>query len=442
MSTLEFVRQAGAACEEAEAAASDGAEDLAIQLFTKALHLYNKALQLEKNIEGQAMILRQTKVIRLRISELDGTGEAGEQKPRKKAVPVARKTGEEGDGNQFHEELRALRLSGSQLGELAWDDVIGLEDVKHQLLLSTKVPLELPHLFVGTMATSHGLLMYGPPGVGKTRLMKALARQSGMSFLAVSAADIVSKYVGESGRLMKALFEVAREQRPCIVFMDEIEGLCGSRESAGESNELKRAVGVLLQELDGVRDGQMAGLLFVGATNLPWLLDGGILRRMPARYYVPLPDHEARAALLQYYCRHLPPSYGAGLSADEAWLLASDMEHMSGADIASVVKTAFLATVTQLQQATQFRGLVCDDGERIVVPAVEPGANVIACTYENFKNKAVLRPLAVCEENIRQAMSLVGHSVTLTTLAQYEQWTAEHGRKSEQRGDVAAAGLT
>lgn len=447
MSSLHFVKQAAVACEEAEQACDDQEPERATRLFRDALHHYQNAILVEKDEEGKARILHQCQMVMQRIREIDPDhseeeeeddegDEGGERKSKKKkrhrekrqekaAAPVP--SGGHGD---FHEELRSLRLSGEQLGNLAWDDIIGLAEVKEQLLMCTKVPLELPHLFQGELSSSKGILLYGPPGVGKTRIMKALARQSGMAFLAVTTADIVSKYLGESVRYIRALFEVAREQRPCILFIDEIDGLCGSRDSNTESGELKRAVGQLLQELDGVRQGQMQGILFVGATNLPWALDSGILRRVPRRYYVPLPDHEARAALLQYNCQRVPCGFGPPLSAETVWLLASDMADFSGADIASVVETAYLRSVTHLQHAGRYKGLVVGE-QRVVVPARddEEGRGVLDVAYADIKNKAALLPLALSEEDVRAACLIIKPSVNQDTLARYEQWTVEHGKK-------------
>lgn len=443
MTTLYFVGQARQACERAQQACEDGQDQEGVELLRQALHLYQKAIYVEKDEEGKALILHQCEVLMLRIKELAcGSDEEEDEeeekeenkdtrKPRKKnkrALAPARvqESGESG----FHEELRALRLSGDQLGDLSWNDVIGLGEVKQQLLMCTRVPRELPHLFTGEMATQRGILLYGPPGVGKTRIMKALAHESGMAFLPVTTADIISKYVGESMRYIKALFEVLREMKPCILFVDEIDGLCGSRDAGNESGEVKRAVGQFLQELDGVCEGRMEGILFVGATNLPWTLDSGILRRMDTRYYVPLPDLEARFNLLLYNCGLYPRGIGASLDQDCGWHLAELMANFSGSDIASVVKAAYKCTVEQVTSARRFKGVAIGE-EKFLVPAEEDdqGPNILTVTYDKVGNKAALMPVALNERHIKQAMQTIKPTTEASALKAYEEWTEAHGKK-------------
>lgn len=181
-----------------------------------------------------------------------------------------------------------------------WDDVAGLQAAKEALQEAVIFPMRLPHLFTGNRTPWRGILLYGPPGTGKSYLAKAVATEANQAtFISVSSSDLVSKWQGQSERLVKALFELARKSSPCIIFVDEVDSLCGAR-SDTESESSRRIKTEFLVQMQGVgHDNQ--GLLVLGATNIPWMLDSAIRRRFERRIYIPLPDAYARSLMFRLH---------------------------------------------------------------------------------------------------------------------------------------------
>lgn len=199
--------------------------------------------------------------------------------------------------------MKKLRagLTGAILAEkpnVKWDDVAGLEGAKAALKEAVILPIKFPHLFTGKRTPWKGILLYGPPGTGKSYLAKAVATESKSTFFSVSSSDLVSKWQGDSercvknlsvtfmgqsltnisyNRLVKQLFEMAREQKPAIIFIDEVDSLAGTR-SESESEGSRRIKTEFLVQMNGVGHDD-TGVLVLGATNIPWQLDIGIKRR-------------------------------------------------------------------------------------------------------------------------------------------------------------------
>ena len=181
---------------------------------------------------------------------------------------------------------------------MSWDDVAGLETAKDALKEAVILPMKFPQLFTGKRKPWSGILLYGPPGTGKSFLAKAVATQSQSTFFSVSSSDLVSKWMGESERLVKQLFAMAREARPSIIFVDEVDSLCGTR-SEGESEASRRIKTEFLVQMNGVGNEDQTNVLVLGATNIPWALDTAIKRRFEKRVYIPLPELEARRRMFE-----------------------------------------------------------------------------------------------------------------------------------------------
>jgi vacuolar protein-sorting-associated protein 4 len=231
---------------------------------------------------------------------------------------------------------------------IKWDDVAGLEKAKATLQEAVILPTKFPQLFVGKIRPWSGILLYGPPGTGKSFLAKACATEAQGTFFSVSSSDLVSKWMGESERLVRSLFEMARASLPAIIFIDEIDSLCSNR-SEGENDSTRRIKTEFLVQMQGVGKGS-EGLLVLGATNVPWELDPAVRRRFEKRVYIALPDKNARKKMFKLNLGSTPHS----LQEEDFEKLGERTDNYSGSDIAVVVKDALMEPIRKCQSAVRF----------------------------------------------------------------------------------------
>lgn len=230
-------------------------------------------------------------------------------------------------------QIERVRIRTRRGGPLpSFRDVGGLHDIKRMLYESVILPLKNRSLMEKYgVRLPRGILLYGPPGCGKTLLMKALAREAGIKFLYVKSNEVLSKWYGESERKLAELFTLARNSAPSILFFDEIDALARSRESYSSDDVAPRLLSILLTEIDGLEPSD--GVIVVGSTNIPQVLDPALLR--PGRFdqiiYVPPPDYEARIEIFQIHTRKLPLAEDVDFNE-----LAKLTEGFSGADISAV----------------------------------------------------------------------------------------------------------
>ncbi|ETV64618.1 hypothetical protein, variant 3 [Aphanomyces astaci] len=199
-----------------------------------------------------------------------------------------------------------------------WKDIAGLDDAKQMLQEAIVLPLLRPDLFTGLCAAPKGALLFGPPGTGKTLLAKAVATESKATFFSVTASTLTSKWVGEGEKLVRALFDMARELQPSVIFIDEIDSLLSTR-STGEHDASRRLKNEFFTQLDGIGSSSEDRILVLGATNLPHELDEAMVRRLEKRVYVPLPDIAART----YLIGHLVSSHSHSLTQRDIAAIAS-----------------------------------------------------------------------------------------------------------------------
>jgi transitional endoplasmic reticulum ATPase len=239
----------------------------------------------------------------------------------------------------------AIREVFVEVPNVRWDDVGGHEDIKQQLKEAVVWPLKYEKLFKrAAVSPSKGLLLVGPPGVGKTMLAKALATESGVNFISVKGPELLNKFIGESEKGVRDLFRRARQASPCIVFFDEIDGLLAARQAAsGDSGVAGRVLSQFLTEMDGVEE--LSGVFVLGATNRIDMMDPALCRygRFGTTIQLGLPDNDSRAEIINVHARNRPLERGVELS----WLV-EESEGMSGADLAAVMAASAINAIRRV----------------------------------------------------------------------------------------------
>ncbi|KAK4098048.1 AAA-domain-containing protein [Parathielavia hyrcaniae] len=308
-----------------------------------------------------------------------------------------------------------LKAIVSKTPNIKWSDVAGLTSAKHEVQRAIVFPQRFPSLYDDKRKASGTILLYGPPGTGKSYLAKAVATEVDHTLFSISAGDIVSKWLGESEKLVRQLFTLAREKKPSITFIDEIDALCSNREGGsgggsahgGSGEHTWRLKTELLVQLDGLHagDSDNTGVFVLAATNLPWVLDPAFRRRCEPRIYIPLPDAEARKQLFRIHSGR----WGELLTGADVEDLAKMTEGYSGSDIANVVKNALSVPLQKCSTRRHEEGAVWMTWEGVPKDKLsEPPV-----TAGDFKR--VLRDRGVKS------------SVGVGELQRYENWTREFG---------------
>ena len=238
-------------------------------------------------------------------------------------------------------EPSALREVFTEIPNVAWDDVGGLENIKQTLKETIKWPIQYAKFFnEARVAPPRGILLYGPPGCGKTLVAKAVAFESGVNFISIKGPQLFSKYIGESERAVREVFRKARQAAPCIVFFDEIDGLLPKRSESSDSEASERVVSQFLTEVDGMEE--LQGVVVLGATNRLDRVDPALLR--PGRFdfllEVSKPDEKSRFAIWRIHTKGKPVAANVDLKE-----LTKLSEGLTGSDIEAVATKAALSAI-------------------------------------------------------------------------------------------------
>ncbi|GIJ21753.1 AAA family ATPase [Micromonospora lutea] len=255
-----------------------------------------------------------------------------------------------------------------ELARVTLDDVGDLVEVKQTLTESVLWPLTYPDTFARLgVQPPRGVLLYGPPGCGKTYLVTALAGTGRANVLSVKGAELLSKWVGESERAVRELFRRAREAAPTLIFLDEVDALAPVRGQATDGGTTDRVVAALLTEMDGVES--LRNVVVIGATNRPDLVDPALLRpgRLERLVYVPPPDGEARAEILRAASRNVPLAEDVDLVA-----LGAELDGFSAADCAALIREAALAAMRESLTAATVTAEHVATARSRVRPSLDP----------------------------------------------------------------------
>ncbi|WP_435358741.1 CDC48 family AAA ATPase [Haloarchaeobius sp. DFWS5] len=238
----------------------------------------------------------------------------------------------------------AMREVFVEVPDVTWNDVGGLNDTKERLRETIQWPLDYPDIFREMdLEAARGVLMYGPPGTGKTLLAKAVANEANSNFISIKGPELLNKFVGESEKGVREVFDKARSNAPTVIFFDEIDSIATERgRHSGDSGVGERVVSQLLTELDGLED--LEDVVVIATTNRPDLIDSALLRpgRLDRHVHVPVPDEDGRAKIFEVHTRNKPLADDVDLE----WL-AKKTEGYVGADVQAVCREASLAATRE-----------------------------------------------------------------------------------------------
>ncbi len=320
-----------------------GSKGMAITMYQKAIESLLKLVHLYPEYSLNKVYIQRAIAYQERIKMLQGAVPPAPVEMRAEVENITGGKKTEGDKSSYEE------LILTEKPNIKWEQVVGLENAKRAIKEAIVYPVQRPDLF--PLGWPRGILLFGPPGCGKTLLAAAVATEIDANFVSVDAASIMSKWLGEAEQNVAKLFNSVRksanEGKPAIVFIDELDSLMGkhSNEVGGEI----RVRNQFLKEMDGIIDkGKKLHVYVIGATNKPWDLDWAFIRRFQKRILVPLPDHHSRLLMFKLYTADLQLASNVDLHE-----LARLSEGFSGSDIRDVCQAAHLKLIGEFFESGQ-----------------------------------------------------------------------------------------
>lgn len=306
----------------------------------------------------------------------------------------------------FHEALKTITPSAMrevfiEVPNVRWDDIGGLDEAKQELIEAVEWPIKYPEAFEAFHSKPpRGIMLFGPPGTGKTMLAKAVASESEANFISVKGPELFSKYVGESERAIREMFRKAKLASPCVIFFDEIDSIAPSRTSGvGDSRVSERVVSQLLTEFDGIEE--LKGVVVVAATNRPDIIDKALLRpgRIDRMIYIPPPEKKTRKKIFEIHLKNKPVAKDVDLA-----LLAEKTENYVGADIEAICREAVMLSLRE----------------------------IIKKELKKEDLKKALKDKNIEKRHFEDAIKRVEPTMTKETLKRYEQIMKEFKRHTEK----------
>ncbi|MED6223658.1 hypothetical protein PIB30_076211 [Stylosanthes scabra] len=315
--------------------------------------------------------------------------------------------------NEFEKRLLADVIPPSDIG-VTFDDIGALENVKDTLKELVMLPLQRPELFCKGQLTKpcKGILLFGPPGTGKTMLAKAVATEAGANFINISMSSITSKWFGEGEKYVKAVFSLASKIAPSVIFVDEVDSMLGRRENPGEHEAMRKMKNEFMVNWDGLRTKDTERVLVLAATNRPFDLDEAVIRRLPRRLMVNLPDAPNRAKILKVILAKEDLSPDVDFDA-----IANMTEGYSGSDLKNLCVTAAHRPIKEiLEKEKKEQAAALAEGRP--APALSGSSDIRSLNMEDFKHAHQ----QVCA-------SVSSESINMTELSQWNDLYGEGGSR-------------
>ncbi|GLT35861.1 hypothetical protein SLA2020_102770 [Shorea laevis] len=342
--------------------------------------------------------------------------------------PPAAKKPEFPPDNEFEKRIRPEVIPANEIG-VTFSDIGALDEIKESLQEVVMLPLRRPDLFKGgLLKPCRGILLFGPPGTGKTMLAKAIANESGASFINVSMSTITSKWFGEDEKNVRALFTLAAKVAPTIIFVDEVDSMMGQRTRVGEHEAMRKIKNEFMTHWDGLLTKAGERILVLAATNRPFDLDEAIIRRFERRIMVGLPSIESREKILRTL---LAKEKVEDLDFKE---LAAMTEGYSGSDLKNLCVTAAYRPVRELLKQERLKDMERKKAEEAGMSSEESTSE----TKEDSKEECIITLRPLNKEDFRQAKNQVAASFAAegAIMAELKQWNDLYGeggsRKKQQ----------
>jgi len=289
---------------------------------------------------------------------------------------------------------KALEVTEEKVPDVTYEDIGGLDDEIKKIREMVELPLKHPEVFSKLgIEPPRGILLYGPPGTGKTLLAKAVANESEANFIHVAGPSLISKWVGESEKAIRQVFNKARQVSPCIIFFDEVDSIASRRGYDAGSKATERMLNQLLNEMDGLQE--LKSIVVIAATNRPDILDPALLR--PGRFdrilYVDVPDEKSRVSILKIHTKNMPLTKDVNINE-----IAKKTNGFVGADIASLCKEAAMIALRENKNIKQVSKKHFDAALKKVAPSV---TKELAKAYKDME-----------KNYLRSAKAAVGTSYT------------------------------